>query len=272
MAARTKIQSVVRMTQPNPTGLDAYKPAQIAELVETAGAAKAQLATVQTLTLAILAGVFVGFGGAAYTMVMTGVDPGFGPARFLGGVVFSLGLILVVVGGAELFTGNALMIMAAVDRRITPSALLRNWALVYVGNLIGAVGLAIAMGFTGLLDGPMGTTASATAGAKADLAPVAAFTRGVLCNALVCLAVWLTFGARTAAGKILAVLWPIAGFVLLGFEHSVANMYLLPQGLLAEAAIGVGDIAANLFWVTMGNILGGAGGVALAYRLAYLRP
>ncbi len=272
MAARTKIQSVVRMTQPNPTGLDAYKPAQIAELVETAGAAKAQLATVQTLTLAILAGVFVGFGGAAYTMVMTGVDPGFGPARFLGGVVFSLGLILVVVGGAELFTGNALMIMAAVDRRITPSALLRNWALVYVGNLIGAVGLAIAMGFTGLLDGPMGTTASATAGAKADLAPVAAFTRGVLCNALVCLAVWLTFGARTAAGKILAVLWPIAGFVLLGFEHSVANMYLLPQGLLAGAAIGVGDIAANLFWVTMGNILGGAGGVALAYRLAYLRP
>lgn len=259
------------MSETNPTGLDAYKPAEIARLVETAGVAKAGLSTGQTLTLAVLAGVFIGFGGAAYTMVMTGADAGFGPARFLGGVVFSLGLILVIVGGAELFTGNALMVMAAVDRRITLSALLRNWGLVYLGNLVGSVGLALAFGLTNLLDGPMGDTAQAIAHGKAALDPGAAFMRGVLCNALVCLAVWLTFAARTAAGKILAILWPISGFVLLGLEHSVANMYLIPQGMLAGAEVTFGAALANLLWVTLGNILGGAGGVALAYRFAYLR-
>lgn len=259
------------MSDINPTGLDAYKPAEIARLVETAGAAKAGLSAAQTLTLAVLAGVFIGFGGAAYTMVMTGADAGFGPARFLGGVVFSLGLILVIVGGAELFTGNALMVMAAVDRRITLSALLRNWGLVYLGNLVGAIGLALAFGLTDLLDGPMGDTAQAIARGKAALDPGAAFMRGVLCNALVCLAVWLTFAARTAAGKILAILWPISGFVLLGLEHSVANMYLIPQGMLAGAEVTFGAALSNLLWVTLGNILGGAGGVALAYRFAYLR-
>lgn len=257
------------MSPPNPTGLDAYKPAEIARRVEEAGVAKAHLSAAQTLTLAILAGVFIALGGAAYTAVMTGVDPT-GPARFLGGVVFSLGLILVIVGGAELFTGNALMTMAAVDRKITLSALLRNWGIVYLGNLIGAVGLAVAMLGTGLLSGPIGATASSIAEGKAAFSPLEALTRGVLCNALVCLAVWLTFAARTAAGKILAILWPISAFVLLGFEHSVANMYLLPQGMIAGAQVGIGDALANLFWVTLGNILGGAGGVALAYRFAYL--
>jgi len=176
----------------------------------------------------------------------------------------------VIVGGAELFTGNALMTMAAVDRKITLSALLRNWGIVYLGNLIGAVALAVAMLGTGLLDGPIGATASSIAEGKAALSPHEALTRGILCNALVCLAVWLTFAARTAAGKILAILWPISAFVLLGFEHSVANMYLLPQGMIAGAQVGIGDALANLFWVTLGNILGGAGGVALAYRFAYL--
>ncbi|MGX9353293.1 formate/nitrite transporter family protein [Shimia sp. W99] len=259
------------MTQPNPTGLDAYKPAEMARLVEEAGVAKAHLSLAQTVTLAVLAGVFIGFGGAAFTMVMTGVDPGFGPARFLGGSVFSLGLILVIVGGAELFTGNALMTMAAVDRRISPAQLLRNWGLVFLGNAIGSLALAGAMAATGLLDGPMGDTAQAIGRAKTSLSPLEALMRGVLCNALVCLAVWLTFAARTAAGKILAILWPISAFVLLGFEHSVANMYLLPQAMLAGAAIAPSAVFSNLLWVTLGNILGGAGGVALAYRYAYLR-
>jgi formate/nitrite transporter len=259
------------MTQTNPTGLDAYKPAEIAQLVENAGVAKAHLSVSQTLTLAILAGVFVGFGGAAYTMVMTGVDPGFGPARFLGGIVFSLGLILVIVGGAELFTGNTLMTMAAVDRKITLLSLLRNWGLAYLGNAIGAVALALAFGLTGLLDGMMGETAVKIAEGKVTLSPVQAFVRGMLCNALVCLAVWLSFSARTAVGKILAILWPISGFVLLGLEHSVANMYLLPQGALAGARVSVEAMLDNLLWVTLGNILGGAGGVALVYRFAYLR-
>ncbi|QGX97821.1 formate/nitrite transporter family protein [Roseovarius faecimaris] len=257
------------MTPANPTGLDAYKPAEIAERVEIAGVAKAALPARQMLTLAILAGAFIGFGGAAYTMVMTGLDSSFGPARFLGGVVFSLGLILVIIGGAELFTGNALMTMAAVDRRITLAALLRNWGLVYVGNALGALGLAVAFALTGLLDGPMGQTAMNIAEGKTALSPLQAFMRGALCNGLVCLAVWLTFGARTAAGKILAILWPISAFVLLGLEHSVANMYLFPQGVLAGSTAPIGAMVANLIWVTLGNILGGAGGVALAYHFAY---
>lgn len=249
---------------------DAHKPAQIAALIETAGVAKAALPLPQMFVLALLAGAFIGFGGAAYTMVMTGADPASGPARLLGGAVFSLGLILVVVGGAELFTGNALMVMAAVERRIAIGALLRNWGVVYAGNLIGAAGLAAAFGLSGLLDGPMGETAARIAAAKAALSPVEAFVRGALCNALVCLAVWLTFAARSAEGKILAILWPIAGFVLLGLEHSVANMFLLPQGWFAGGDLSAAGALANLFWVTLGNIIGGAGGVALAYRFAYL--
>jgi formate/nitrite transporter len=249
---------------------DAYKPAKIAVLVEGVGVTKAQLPLLQMFVLSILAGAFIGFGAAAYTAVMTGVDATFGPSRLLGGVVFSLGLILVIIGGAELFTGNALMVMAAVDRKITMRLLLRSWAIVYVGNLVGAAGLAIAFGFAGLLDGPMGITAAKIPQAKALLLPFEAFMRGALCNALVCLAIWLSFGARTAAGKMLAILWPISAFVLLGLEHSVANMYFFPQGWFASSGVTISDALGNMIWVTFGNVVGGAGGVALAYRFAYL--
>lgn len=249
---------------------DAYKPAKIAALVEGAGVAKAQLPALQMFVLALLAGAFIGFGAAAYTTVMTGVDATYGPARLLGGVVFSLGLILVIIGGAELFTGNALMVMAAVDRKITLRQLLRSWAVVYVGNLVGAAGLAIAFGLSGLLEGPVGSTAAKIPEAKVALLPFEAFLRGALCNALVCLAIWLSFGARTVAGKILAVLWPISAFVLLGLEHSVANMYFFPQGWMAGSGVTMNGAVTNLIWVTLGNVVGGAGGVALAYRFAYL--
>ena len=251
---------------------DAYKPAEIAAMVEVAGVAKARLPARQMFVLALLAGAFIGFGAAAYTMVMTGVDPGYGPARLLGGAVFSLGLILVIVGGAELFTGNALMIMAAVDRRISAWDLARSWSIVYLGNTVGAAGLALAFGFSGMLDGPMGATAIKIATAKLGLLPVEAFVRGALCNALVCLAIWLTFAARTAAGKILAILWPISGFVLLGLEHSIANLYFFPQAVVAGADMSAGAAVSNLVWVTLGNVLGGAGGVALAYRFAFHGP
>ncbi|HMS96722.1 MAG TPA: formate/nitrite transporter family protein [Tabrizicola sp.] len=252
-----------------PDSHDAYRPAEIAALIETAGVAKAALPLHRTATLALLAGAFIGFGAAFWCVAMAGTDPGFGPQRVLGGAVFALGLILVVVGGAELFTGNALMVMAAVDRRITVGALLRNWALVYAGNLIGAMGLAVAFGLSGLLDGPMGVTAAKAAAAKAALGPVEAFVRGALCNALVCLAVWLSFAARSATDKILGVLWPVTAFVALGLEHSVANMFLIPAGLWAGAEVTAAGVAGNLFWVTLGNIVGGAGGVALAYRYAF---
>lgn len=249
---------------------DAYKPAQIAMLMENAGVAKARMPAGQILMLAALAGAFIGFGAAAYLMVMTGADPGFGPQRLLGGLVFSLGLILVIVGGAELFTGNALMVMAAVDGKITPGALLRNWGLVYAGNLAGAAGLALAFWLTGALQGPIGATAIALAEAKAAGSALPWAAKGALCNALVCLAVWLTFSARDTTGKILAILWPISTFVLLGLEHSIANMFFFPLGWLAGAELSAAGVVGNLFWVTLGNVAGGAGGVALAYRYAYL--
>lgn len=257
------------MPKVHPTGIDAYKPAEIADLVENAGVAKAHLSFVPMITLSILAGAFIALGAVAYTMVMTGVDPSFGPARFLGGVVFSLGLILVILGGAELFTGNALMTMAAVDKRITIADLSKNWTIVYVGNFLGSIGVAVVVYLTGILDGPISDTAINIATAKVNLGWVEAITRGILCNVLVCLAVWLSLAARSAVGKILAIIWPISAFVLLGLEHSIANMYLIPQGALAGATITISAFAYNLIFVTIGNIIGGAGGVALAYRLAY---
>ena len=249
---------------------DAYKPAKIALLVEIVGVGKAHLPVMQMFVLAILAGAFIGFGAAAYTTVMTGADASFGPSRLLGGLVFSLGLILVIVGGAELFTGNALMIMAAVERKITLRRMLRSWGIVYLGNFVGAAGLAVVFGFSGLLEGAMGATATAIPEIKASLLPMEAFIRGALCNMLVCLAIWLTFAARSAAGKILAILWPISAFVLLGLEHSVANMYFFPQGWMVGSNVTISDALSNLVWVTLGNIAGGAGGVALAYRFAFL--
>lgn len=255
----------------NPTGIDAYKPAEIALRIEEAGVSKTELGLVQMVALSVLAGAFIAFGGAFYTLVMTGADSGFGPARLLGGAAFSLGLILVVVGGAELFTGNALMVMAWVDRRIGTAAMLRAWAVVYAGNLIGAVGMAVLVDLSGTLNGPTGELAVRIAEAKMALPPLEALARGILCNALVCLAVWLTFAAHSVAGKILAILWPITAFVALGYEHSVANMYLIPVGLLNGAEGGIAGLLANLVPVTLGNIVGGAGGVALAYWAAYRR-
>ena len=248
---------------------DAYRPAEIGALIEEAGVAKAALPAGRMGVLAVLAGCFVGFGAAAWCVAMAGVDPGFGPARVLGGAVFALGLILVVVGGAELFTGNALMVMAAVDRRITMAALLRNWGIVWLGNLIGAAGLALVFGLSGLAEGPMGDVAVRAAEGKAALSPLEAVLRGALCNALVCLAVWLSFAARSVTDRVLAVLWPVTGFVALGLEHSVANMFLLPLGWLAGGEVPLAGALGNLFWVSLGNVIGGAGGVALAYRFAY---
>jgi formate/nitrite transporter len=259
----------------NPTGIDAYAPAEMAGRVEAAGIGKVQLPALTTIMLAILAGVFIAFGAMFYTVAITETGLGFGPSRVLGGVAFSLGLVLVIVGGAELFTGNALIVMAWASRRISLGALLRNWLLVYAGNFAGALGaaaLAYLSGALALDDGAVARTASAIAEAKLALPADQAFFGGVLCNALVCLAVWLCFAARDVAGKILAVLWPISAFVALGFEHSVANMYLIPIGMVSGAGIDLVGFARNLVWVSLGNIVGGAGGVALVYWIIYLRP
>lgn len=260
------------MTQKtDPTGLDAYKPAEVAARIEQAGVSKAALPVLPLLTLAVLAGAFIALGAAAYTAAMVGTPTGFGPARVLGGLLFSTGLILVVVAGAELFTGNALIVMAWVDGKIAGRALLRNWSLAFIGNLVGALAIVALMWLSGLLAGGLADTVHSIAVAKTSLGHVEAFARGVLCNMLVCLAVWLSFAARSVADKVLACIFPITAFVLLGFEHSIANMYLIPAGWVAGAPITFSAFVGNLLPVTLGNVVGGGGGVALAYWLAY-RP
>ena len=255
--------------------LDAYPPAEIAKLVEAVGIKKANMPLIPTLALGVLAGAFIAFGGMLFTLVMTGSDLGFGPGRWLGGIAFSLGLILVVVGGAELFTGNSLIVMAWADRHIGAAALMRNWSLVYTGNFVGALGSALMVHWSGTLslgDGAVAQTALAIANGKMALSIAEAFWRGVLCNVLVCLAVWLCFAAHSVSSKIIAIIFPISAFVALGFEHSIANMYLIPIAMLSGASdIGPADFLANLVPVTLGNIVGGGVLVAFVYWLIYLR-
>lgn len=253
----------------DPTGIDAFRPVEVARRIEEAGASKASLHALPLSVLSVMAGIFIALGAAAFTAVMTGTDPAFGPGRFLGGLVFSLGLVLVVVAGAELFTGNALIVMAWVDRKVSTRSLLRNWLFAFVGNLAGATLIALLMGSSGLLTGPAGETARKIALAKVSIGFPEAVVRGILCNMMVCLAVWLTFAARSVSDKIMAILLPIAAFVLLGYEHSIASMYLIAAGWAAGAEITLPGYVANLLPVTIGNIIGGAGGVALTYRLAY---
>ncbi len=258
----------------SPSPQDAYPPAQVARLVEQVGVKKANLPMVATLMLGVLAGAFIAFGAMYFTVVMTGSPLGFGPARLVGGVAFSLGLVLVIVGGAELFTGNSLIVMAWAEGKISLAQLLRNWGLVYVANFAGALGCALMVTWSGTLglgDGAVAQTAMAIGKAKVALGFGEAFFRGVLCNTLVCLAVWLCFAAHGVASKILAIVLPISAFVALGFEHSVANMYLIPVAMLAGAeGVGVAGLARNLVPVTLGNIVGGGVFVALVYWLVYL--
>jgi len=253
--------------------IDAYAPAQIAERIERAGVAKARLPVIQTLMLAVLAGAFIAFGSMMYLVAMTEPGLGLGPSRLLGGVAFSLGLVLVSIAGAELFTGNALMVMALVDGRIGLAELTRNWALVLAGNAIGGIGAAILYHWadgTDLGGGKVAETLAAVASSKVALGWDVALVRGMLCNALVCLAVWLSLAARDIAGRVLVIVFPIAAFVVLGFEHSVANLFLLPLALLEGlGGVGVTGVLHNLLWVTLGNVIGGAGLVGLAYWVCY---
>lgn len=263
--------------------LDAYSPRQIAEKVETIGVTKARLPVLAVFMLAVLAGGFIGLGALYYVVVTADPALPFATARVLGGVAFSLGLILVVVAGAELFTGNNLMVMAWAGRRISTAELARNWAIVYCGNAVGAIGLAVAVyladhdaGNGGLI----GVQYVKIAAAKVALPFWEAFMKGVLCNLLVCLAVWISLAGRTVTDRILAIVFPISAFVAAGFEHSVANMYLIPLGLLLKggvapelapqaAALDWAGLLHNLVPVTLGNVAGGAGLVAAVYFLIY---
>jgi formate/nitrite transporter len=247
----------------------------MARLVNSVGVRKAKLPALQLWMLGILAGAFIAFGGMFFTLVMTGNELGFGLSRWMGGIAFSLGLILVIIGGAELFTGNNLIVMAWAEANITTGQLARNWVLVYAANLAGALGSVALVWFSGILGldgGSVARTAVGIAAAKLELGFVEAFVRGVLCNVLVCLAVWLCFAAHHVSGKILCILFPISAFVALGFEHSIANMYLIPIGMLAAGGtVDIVGFVGNLIPVTLGNIVGGSGFVALTYWVIYLR-
>lgn len=255
---------------------DPYRPAEIAHLVENIGVRKAGLPLLPLTVLGILAGAFIAFGAMFFTVSVTGSTLGFGPTRLIGGLVFSLGLILVVIAGAELFTGNNLIVMAWADRKVTTGQLLRNWGIVYVANFLGAGSTAVMVAASGTLnlgDGAVAETAVTIATGKVSMTWIEAFVRAILCNALVCLAIWLSMSARRVAGKILAIIFPITAFVALGFEHSIANMYFLPLGwLIGAEGVTSGAIIANLVPVTLGNIIGGSVFVALVYWLVYLRP
>lgn len=253
--------------------MEAYTPAEIARRVVSVGVVKAGRDALTTLVLAVLAGAFIALGALLYTAVITGSELGSGPTRLLGGVAFSLGLILVVVAGAELFTGNNLLAMAWASRLVSTRQVLRNWVLVYAGNFAGALG-TVALAYAGGVHARLGGTLAAIGEAKAALSPLQALALGVLCNGLVCLAVWLSMAGRGVADKAVGIVFPIAAFVAIGFEHSIANMFFLPYALALDgfktAALINGAIS-NLLWVTLGNILGGTVLVAGVYWLAYLR-
>ena len=278
---------------PTTQGIEAMLPPEMALACEAAGAAKAGRDAIVLIVLGVLAGAFIAFGAVFMTIVLTGAEGlPWGVARLLGGLVFSLGLILVIVGGAELFTGDALMVMAYASRRIALGALLRAWSFVYVGNIAGALGTAALVflaGQHGFGGGAVGKTALAVASAKAALPTMQLFFLAVLCNVLVCLAVWMSFGARSTTDKVMVIVPPIAAFVAAGFEHSIANLYLLPYGLAIKAwagpefwtAIGqsataypglsLGSVLHNIVVATIGNLVGGSLMVGAVYWFVYLR-
>jgi formate transporter len=271
--------------------VDAYAPAEMAKRVETIGVAKANLDTATMFALAVLAGAFIALGANVATVFFTDHGLGYGASRVGGGVVFSLGLILVIVGGAELFTGNNLIVLAWASGTVSTGRLLRNWGIVYAGNFIGALATAVGVylsrqwTFNGY---QVGATAVNIAIAKVNHGFLPAFALGVFCNALVCLAVWLCFSARTTTDKIVAIIPPITAFVASGFEHSIANMYFIPIGLFVRDDVHIiervgqpaeqfanltwaGFFIRNLFPVTLGNMVGGAVMVAAVYWFVYLR-
>jgi len=279
----------LRHVQITTSGFDAKAPAEVAESVaQKVGVGKTTASWFNLVVLGILAGVYIGFGAAFATLVShdAGQFLGVGMTKFFTGAVFSVGLMLVVIAGAELFTGNNLIMASVLGGHAKMSKLFRNWAIVYLANFAGSILLAAIMYGTGLWKGNsmgIGAQALKIANAKASLAFWPALYRGIGCNWLVCLAVWMALSSRDVTGKIFAIFFPIMAFVALGYEHCVANMYFIPMGLFlkgSEAAAGLdltnltwwgGFVVRNLIPVTIGNIIGGSGFVAFLYWSVYQR-
>lgn len=286
--------------------IDSLLPAEMATRAEYLGVRKAEMPAINMLMLSILAGAFISLGAIFSTTIAAGgmsvaVADGavayttglpYGVTRLLSGLVFCLGLILVVIGGAELFTGNNLIVMAWASGKVTGRALLRNWLIVYIGNFLGSIGTVVLMFISRQYtfgSGAVGIAALRIGVAKVDLDFIQAVALGILCNALVCLAVWMTYSARTTLDKIASIIFPITAFVAAGFEHSIANMYFIPFALfiknfdpafIGKAGGGVADLdlltwdaffIKNLIPVTIGNIIGGVVLVAAIYWIVFLR-
>lgn len=274
---------------------DMLIPSEMAVKAEDVGVKKAAMGWLNMFVLAVLAGAFISLGAVLATTVTAGgaQQLPYGVVKLLGGLVFCLGLVLVIVGGAELFTGNNLIIMAWSSRKISTVQLLRSWVIVYCGNLVGALATVVLMLWSGQYrfgNGIVGLNVLNIANAKCSLGFGEALALGVMCNTLVCLAVWLCFSGHTTTDKILAIIFPITAFVAAGFEHCVANMYFIPIGILVKntapgdfwAAVGktageFGNLTwgnffyANLLPVTLGNMIGGAVLVGLVYWFIYIR-
>ncbi|ELR66900.1 Formate efflux transporter [Photobacterium marinum] len=264
-------------------GFDAFSPKQIAEKVDTLGVTKARLPLLSMVMLGVLAGAFIGLGALYFTLVKSDASFSYATGQVLGGMMFSMGLLLVIVAGAELFTGNNLLAMAWADNKITTAELLKNWLVVCVSNFVGATGLAILVflsGHTDLNNGAIAAVYLKIAEAKCDMPFWTAFFRGVLCNVLVCMAVWMALAGRSVIDKAVAIIFPISAFVAAGFEHSIANMYFIPlamllklsgdAGIAAESVTMMGFIG-NLIPVILGNLVGGSVLVGLVYHVIYLR-
>jgi len=275
------------------SSIDSLLPSEMASKAESLGVTKVNFPVSKVLTLAMLAGAFIAFGAVFFITVTTDSVLSYGLTRLLGGISFSLGLILVVIGGAELFTGNNLIVMAWANNKITTSQLLKNWCLVYAGNCLGALFIAGLMLFSRqylAASGKVGMNLLHLAKVKCDLNFIEAMASGILCNILVCLAVWLCFSSTSVTGKVVSIVFPVSAFVACGFEHSVANMYFIPKAiwLLHQQDPVINSLIAasgenydgitwknfllnNLLPVTLGNIIGGAVLVGMIYWFVYLR-
>lgn len=264
-------------------GSDAFSPKEIAERVNNVGVAKVHLPVLSVLMLGILAGAFIGLGGLYFVLIKSDASLSFATGQVVGGLAFSLGLILVIVAGAELFTGNNLLAMAWAEGKITTLELLKNWGIVCAANFVGAGGLALLVFLSGHTDMNGGAIAEQyikIAEAKCSMPFWTAFFRGMLCNVLVCMAVWMAFAGRTVIDKTIAIVFPISAFVAAGFEHCIANMYIIPLAML-EIAFGSANIGAesvtwlgffgNLLPVILGNLVGGSLLVGLVYHVIYRR-
>ena len=271
------------------TTVDAYIPAEMARRAEASAIRKANRNVVTAFFLAVQAGSFIAFGAAFFTHVVHDMELGVGLTKLIGGMCFSLGLILVIIAGADLFTGDTLVVMGCFSGKVKVSKMLKGWLFVFFGNLVGCLAILFLVHFSGhwlTNDGAVGAKALSIANAKVNLTFAQAFSSGMLCNILVCLAIWLCYSARSVTDKILAITFPITAFVAMGFEHSIANMYFIPAGLLLKgnpeivSLLGGADLSNltpssfilnNLLPVTLGNMIGGAIFVGAIYWILYLR-